>query len=179
LALKPTIYKFKISLSDMDRNYYDTLTLTLAKHPSETDERLMARLLAFCINAEEHLTFSTGLSTPEDPDIWAHSLDGQITSWIEIGEPAPEKIKKASRICPNVKVYSFNSRSNVWWNQESKHFLKINAQYFRFSWQAIQQFALLLDRTMEFSISISGDSAYISAAKGECEVTWKSLTQAE
>lgn len=159
----------------MDRDYYDTLQLTLAQHPSETEERMLARLLAFCINAEEHLSFSKGLSTPDEPDIWAHGLDGQFLTWIDVGEPAPERIKKATRQAKLVKVYSFNSKSNTWWQQDSKHFLKLNAEFYRFSWSAIQKFALLLERSMEFSISISNHSAYIATAKGECEITWEKL----
>ena len=107
MALKPTIYKFKIALTDLDRNYYDTLNLTIAQHPSETLERMMVRMLAFCINAQESLTLTKGLSTAEEPDLWAHTPDGRIALWIDVGEPAPDRIKKATRIAQMVKVYSF------------------------------------------------------------------------
>ena len=98
MALKPTIYKLRISLSDINRNFYDALNLTIAQHPSETLERMMARILAFCINAQEHLEFTKGLSAVDEPDIWVKSLDDQITLWIDVGEPAVDRIKKASRI---------------------------------------------------------------------------------
>jgi len=160
----------------MDKNYFDSFDLTVAKHPSETTERMMTRLLAFCINAQERLIFSKGLSTPDEPDIWAHGLDGQLLLWIDVGEPSPERIKKASRQAKSVKVYSFNSKSNVWWNQENKHFLKLNAEYFRFSWEDMKAFSPLLERTMELSISISTNSAYIACAKGDCEVVWEILS---
>ena len=75
MALKPTIYKFKIALTDLNRNYYDTLNLTIAQHPSETLERMMVRMLAFCINAQESLSLTKGLSTVEEPDLWAHTPD--------------------------------------------------------------------------------------------------------
>ena len=78
MALKPTIFKFKISLSDLNRNHYDTLNLTVAQHPSETAERMMVRVLAFCINAQEHLVFTPGLSAVDEPDLWVHTLDGQL-----------------------------------------------------------------------------------------------------
>ncbi len=94
MALKPTIYKLNINLSDLDRDYYDTIDLTLAQHPSETLERMMARVVAFCINAEEHLKFTKGLSEIEEPDIWARTLDDQIALWIDVGEPDVERIKK-------------------------------------------------------------------------------------
>jgi uncharacterized protein YaeQ len=75
VALKPTIYKLKITLADINQNHYDSLNLTIAQHPSETLERMMARVLAFCMNAREPLSFTKGLSSVEEPDIWAHTLD--------------------------------------------------------------------------------------------------------
>ena len=104
MALKPTIYKLKIALSDINRNYYDTLNLTIAQHPSETLERMMVRVLAFCINAQENLVFTKGLSAVEEPDIWARTLDDKISLWIELGEPAVDRIKKATRLAPAVKI---------------------------------------------------------------------------
>ena len=88
MAIKPTIYKLKIALSDLERNHYDTLNLTLALHPSETLERMMVRVLAYCINAQAHLSFTRGLSAIEEPDIWARTLDDQISLWIDLGEPS-------------------------------------------------------------------------------------------
>lgn len=93
MALKPTIYKHRISLSDLNRDYYDTLNLTVALHPSETIERMMVRVLAYCINAQEHLTFTKGLSEIEEPDIWLRSLDDQIRLWVDVGEPSADRIK--------------------------------------------------------------------------------------
>ncbi len=177
MALKPTIYKMRIDLSDLDRNYYDTLNLTLAKHPSETLERMMARVLAFCINAQEFLAFSKGLSAAEEPDIWARTLEDNISLWIDIGEPNPDRIKKATRIAPSVKIYSFNSKSNVWWEKSREQFRELKASVFQFQWGDMQTLATLVQRTMGLSVTISGDSAYIAAGSGECEVTW-SLLQA-
>lgn len=173
MALKPTIFKFKISLSDLNRNYYDTLNLTVAQHPSETPERMMVRVLAFCINAQEHLTFTQGLSAVDEPDIWAHSLDGQLALWIDVGEPAADRIKKATRLAQAVKVYSFNSKSNAWWAQNGAQFNKLEVDVYQFEWGKIEALARLLQRTMDLSITITGDSAYIAAESGECEVDWR------
>jgi len=175
VALKPTIFKFKISLSDLNRNYYDALNLTGAQHPSETPERMMARVLAFCINAQEHLLFTPGLSAVDEPDIWVHSLDGQLALWIDVGEPAADRIKKATRLAQTVKVYSFNSKSNAWWDQVSQAFNKLNVAVYQFEWEKIQALSVLLLRTMDLSITLSGDSAYIAAETGECEVDWRVL----
>ena len=175
MALKPTIYKFKIALTDLNRQYYDTLNLTIAQHPSETLERMMARMLAFCLNAQESLAFTKGLSSAEEPDLWAHTPDGQIALWIDVGEPAPERIKKATRIAQSVKVYSFNSKSNIWWMQEQAKFNPLNAAVFRFQWPDIQALAKLVQRTMDISVTVSEESAYVAAEAGECEVSWVAL----
>ncbi len=175
MALKPTIYKLNISLSDLDKNYYDTLPLTIARHPSETLERMMARVLAYCINAREHLAFTKGLSEAEEPDIWRRSLDNQLLLWIDLGEPAADRIKKATRLAQTVKVYSFNSKSDVWWQQSQAKFKQLSASVYRFQWQDIQSLARLVERTMEFSVTISDDSAHIAAELGECEVAWTVL----
>ncbi len=175
MALKPTIYKCKIALTDLNRNYYDTLNLTIAQHPSETLERMMVRMLAFCINAQESLTLTKGLSTVEEPDLWAHTPDGRIAMWIDVGEPAPDRIKKATRIAQTVKVYSFNSKSNVWWTQEREKFAPLTATVFQFSWPNIQALAKLAQRTMDISVTITEESAYVAAESGECEVGWSVL----
>lgn len=175
MALKPTIYKFKIALTDLNRNYYDTLNLTMAQHPSETLERMMARMLAFCLNAQESLAFTKGLSTAEEPDLCAHTPDGRIALWIDVGEPAPERIKKATRIAQTVKVYSFNSKSNVWWTQEQSKFNQLTAAVFQFQWPAMQALARQVQRTMDISVTITEESAYVATELGECEVSWAIL----
>ncbi len=175
MALKPTIYKFKIALTDLNRNYYDTLNLTIAQHPSETLERMMVRMLAFCINAQESLTLTTGLSTIEEPDLWAHTPDGRIALWIDVGEPAPDRIKKATRIAQTVKVYSFNSTSNVWKKKKKTKFNELTAITFQFQWPNIQALAKLVQRTMDISVTITEESAYVATELGECEVGWIAL----
>ena len=175
MAFKPTIYKLKINLADTDRNYYDTLNLTLAQHPSETLERMMARVLAFCINAQEHLVFTKGLSAVEEPDIWARTLDDRLSLWIDVGEPTVDRIRKATRLSPAVKVYSFNSKSDTWWSQGQAKVNELTASVFQFKWASIQALAALVKRTMELSVTITGETAYVAAESGECEVPWVTL----
>ncbi len=175
MALKPTIFKFKISLSDLNRHHYDTLSLTVAQHPSETGERMMVRVLAFCLNAQEHLAFTQGLSAVDEPDIWARTLGGELALWIDVGEPAADRIKKASRLAKVVKIYSFNSKSNAWWSQVEDQFNKLPVSVYQFEWQQVQVLTALLERTMDLSITITGDSAYVATAAGECEVDWLTL----
>lgn len=175
MALKPTIYKTKIALSDLDRQYYDTLNLTIAQHPSETIERMMVRVLVYCLNAQEYLEFTKGLSAVEEPDLWVRALDGQLMLWIDVGEPSFDRIKKATRLAKAVKIYSFNSKSDVWWGQGRDKFAELKASFFRFQWESIQTFAVLQQRTMDISITITGGSAYIAMESGECEVIWEPL----
>ncbi|VAX27154.1 YaeQ protein [hydrothermal vent metagenome] len=175
LALKPTIYKVRINLSDLDRNYYDTFHLTLAQHPSETLERMMVRVLAFCINAQASLVFTKGLCAVEDPDIWARTLDDQISLWIDVGEPSFERMKKARRLSPIVKIYSFNSKSHRWWTQGQTKFKTQKVSIFQFEWKTLQTLSALVKRTMDLSITITCDTAYVSAELGTCEVPWSVL----
>lgn len=175
MALKPTIYKIKIMLSDMERHCYQDLDLTVAQHPSETLERMMIRVLAFCINAQESLSFTKGLSSPDEPDIWARNLNGRLLLWVDVGEPAADRIKKATRLAETVRVYSFNSKSDVWWNQERRKFAELRAQVFRFPWEAAQAMAALVQRTMDFSVTIAGETAYLATENGNCEVPWEIL----
>ena len=179
MALKPTIYKFRIALSDLERDYYDSLSLTVAQHPSETDERMMARVLAFILNAQSDLSFTKGLSSTEEPDIWLRTMDDRISLWVDVGEPNPERIKKASHLSEQVSVYSFNSKSDVWWTQSQSKVSQISASVYRFNWQQIEVFASMLERRMDFSVTITGESAYIATQKGECEVTWELLQAAD
>ena len=175
MAIKPTIYKLNISLSDLNRNYYDTLNLTLAQHPSETLERMMVRVLAYCINAEENLAFAKGLNADDEPDIWAKTLDDQLTLWIDVGEPSVERIKKASRLAQALKIYCFNSKADVWWTQAQSKISQMKASIYRFQWEEIQTLAAMVQRTMDISVTITGDSAYVATELGECEINWEEL----
>ena len=177
MAIKPTIYKFRISLSDLNRDYYDTLNLTLAQHPSETIERMMVRVLSYCINAEETLSFTKGLSEVDEPDLWVRSMDEQTLLWIDVGEPAVDRVKKATRLAKKVMVYSFNSKSDVWWTQVQNKMKPLPASVFQFEWEEIVSLAAMVQRTMDMSVSITGDSAYIATESGECEVNWIPLQE--
>jgi len=144
-------------------------------HPSETTSRLMARVLAYLINVQARLSFTKGLSVVEEPDIWVRELGDQLSLWIDVGEPAVDRIKKAMRLAQQVKVYSFNSKADLWWQQNQTKLAQLNAAIYRFNAANIVAFAELLDRTMSYSVTISGDSAFIATEKGECQVTWQVL----
>lgn len=175
MALKPVVYKWLLNLSDLNRHNYADYHITLALHPSETLERLVARMVAFALNASEELAFTKGLSTVEEPDIWAKALDGQTDIWIEIGEPAPERVKKASHHAKHVKVYSFNSKSDVWWQQDESKFNRLNADFLQLNSADIAELAEDVQRTMKWFITISDNSASINTDIGERTVSWRLL----
>lgn len=175
MALKPVIYKLMLHISDLNRHLYENFNLTVAQHPSETEQRMVSRILAFCLNADAQLTFTKGLSTTEEPDLWQKSLDDQIDLWIEIGEPSVDRIKKSTRLAKRVKVYSFNSKSDVWWTQSESKFKSLDAQYFRFNPGEVAQLAEQVSRTMKWYITISDDCLSVTTETGECDVHVEAL----
>lgn len=127
MALKSTIYKADLQISNLDSNYYATHSLTLAKHPSETDERLMVRLIAFVLFASDSLAFGKGLSDDEEPDLWQKDLTGAIELWIEVGLPDERVLRKASGRSNQVALLMYGGRSaDIWWDQNSKALLKLD-----------------------------------------------------
>jgi uncharacterized protein YaeQ len=106
LALGATLYHFNVRLSDVDRSVYETLELKLAKHPSESDEYLVTRLLAYCLEYAEGIAFSRGLSSPEEPPIEVRDLTGTLQAWIEVGSPDAARLHKAAKAAPRVAVYT-------------------------------------------------------------------------
>jgi uncharacterized protein YaeQ len=116
MALKSTIYKAELNISDMDRHYYADHSLTIARHPSETDERMMIRVLAFALNAHEQLVFAKGLSDTEEPDLWQKDYTDAIMLWIEVGQPDERRLLKACGRAQQVHVYCYASSSSIWWN---------------------------------------------------------------
>jgi uncharacterized protein YaeQ len=163
MALKATIYKAELSIADMDRNYYDTHTLTLARHPSETDERMMVRLLAFAIHAHEHLTFTKGLFDTDEPDLWQKDLTGAIQLWIEVGQPDDKKLLKGAGRSEQVVVYSYNATSHIWWKalankvDRAKNLTVINLQS-----EATEQLAKMAQRTMQLQCTIQDGQIWLT-----------------
>jgi uncharacterized protein YaeQ len=117
MALKATIYKADIQIADMDRHYYGDHGLTIARHPSETDERVMIRVLAFALHAAEGLAFTKGLFDTDEPDLWEKDLTGAIKTWIEVGQPDDKRLMKACGRAEQVFVYSYSAASQVWFKQ--------------------------------------------------------------
>ena len=162
MALKPTIYKAQIELADSDSNRYQSLSLTLARHPSETVERMATRLLAYCLNVARGLEFTKGLSTADEPDIWLHSDSGEIEHWIEVGQPEHPRLKKACGRARKVSLFIFGKSSDTWWKLNGDAISALpHLSAWQFSWPEIVAVAELLGRTVQLSMSIVGGVIYI------------------
>ena len=118
MASNATIFKAVVQISDMDRQYYGDHALTLARHPSETDERMMMRLLAFVLHAHEALSFGRGLSTEEEPALWRKDLTGAIDLWVEVGQPEEKTLRRACGRAKRVCIYTYGGRgADQWWEK--------------------------------------------------------------
>lgn len=167
MALKPTIYKAQVELADSDRNCFDSLSLTLACHPSETVERMAVRLLAYCLQAQRGLEFTRGLSTAEEPDLWRHADSGEIEQWIEIGQPEEPRLRKACGRAGEVLVYAFGRSADTWWKLNGEAIAALpRLQVWQFAWPEVESVAKLLDRTVQLNISIVGGVLYVDNGSG-------------
>jgi uncharacterized protein YaeQ len=121
MALRSTIFKAELQIADMDRSYYHDHSLTIARHPSENDERMMMRLLAFALHADEALVFGNKIGNDDEPDLWQRDLTGAIDVWIDVGQPDEKQVRKACGRARQVIIYCFSGRSaDVWWGQVGK-----------------------------------------------------------
>lgn len=163
MALKSTIFKADLQIADMDRQYYDGHTLTIARHPSETDERMMVRILAFVLHAHEALSFGKGLSADDEPDLWQKDLTGAIDLWIDVGQPDEKRIMKACGRSNQVMIYSYSSMSNIWWNQiASKVDRAKNLSVFNLPAATSQALAKLAQRNMQLQCTIQDGQVWIN-----------------
>ena len=156
MALKATIFKAALQISDMDRHYYNEHLLTLARHPSETDERMMVRLLAFALHAAERLEFTKGLCADDEPEIWQRSLSDELELWIDVGQPDEDRIRKACNRSKQVIIYSYGGRGvTLWWQRLSDKLQRYsNLQVINLSDASTKALAQLVKRSMELHISI-------------------------
>ena len=116
MALKSTIFKVELSIADVERGYYRDHSLRIARHPSETDERMMVRLLAFALHADEALEFGRGLSAEDEPDLWQRDLTGAIERWIDVGLPDEREVRKACGRARSVDILAYGGRAvELWW----------------------------------------------------------------
>lgn len=176
MALKATIYKAELSIADMDRNYYATHALTLAKHPSETDERVMVRLLAFAIHADEALTFTKGLFDVDEPDLWQKDLTGAIELWINVGQPDEKIMLKASGRSERVVVYSYAATSHIWWKGVANKVERCkNLTVIDLPADATEQLGKMAQRTMQLQCTIQDGQIWLTDGTSTVEIGRETL----
>lgn len=171
MALKSTIHKVDLQIADMDRHYYQQHVLTLAKHPSETEERMMVRLLAFAIYADEALVFGKGLSDDEEPDLWLKDLTGAIQLWIDVGLPDERLIRKACGRARQVVIVIYGGRiADMWWDQNAKALQK-QKNLTVINLPETQALAGLAERGMQVSCNVQDGQLFISTDSMALEIT--------
>ena len=164
MAQKATIHKVELSISDMDRHYYETHNLTVAKHPSETDERLMVRILAFALNADERLEFSRGLSSDDEPDIWQKSLSNELELWVALGLPSDKIVRQSCSKANKVVVYCYGGKTaEMWWDKIKNSTTRFdNLQVVNFSENDTNELSKLANRSMKLQVNIQDGNVMAS-----------------
>lgn len=165
MALKSTIFKLDLAVSDLDRNHFASHALTLARHPSETDARMMVRVLAFALNADDALEFGPGLSNEDEPDLVRKDLTGAIELWIDVGLPAEREIRKAAGRAREVKVYLYGGRAAaMWWEQNEQALARVgNVSVVNIDEDSVARLASLAERNMRFDCTIQEGQVWLAS----------------
>lgn len=177
MALKATIFKATVQVADMDRHYYDELQLTLARHPSETDERMMVRLLAFILNASERLQFTRGISTEDEPDLWQKSLSDEIELWIDLGLPDESRIRKACSRAQRVRLYTYGARAMPpWWEKMRDKVRRFsNLEVVHIPADAVSALAALAEKSMALQCTVEDGQIWLGNAASTVSVVPEQL----
>jgi uncharacterized protein YaeQ len=171
MALNATIFKFDLTITDMDRGYYASHALVLARHPSETDERMMVRLLAFALNASEALAFGRGLSSEDEPDVWEKDLTGAIQLWIEVGLPEEKAVRKACGRSTQVCIYAYGRGAGRWWQDAQSGLTRPdNLTVIELPQAATQAMAALAQRTLQLQCTVQDGTVWLTDGKNTVEV---------
>ena len=181
MALKSTIYKANLQLADMDRQVYGDHTLTLALHPSETEERLMVRLLAFALHVTADdtrgtLQFARGLADADEPDLWQRDLTDQLIHWIEVGQPDERRMAKACGRAERVTVYCYSNAAPIWWaGLETKVSRLRNLEVWRIAAESSQALAAMAQRSMQLQLTMQDAHIWVSDTSRSVEIVPQAL----
>ncbi len=179
MALKASIFKADLQIADIDRHYYHEHALTIARHPSETDERMMVRLLAFACHADAGLVFGKGLSDVEEPDLWRKDLTGAIDLWIEVGQPDEKRMRKACSRAAQVVIYSYGSNGALWWSQVAAKVRHVkNLTVLALPAPTAQSLARLAQRTMQLQCTIDDGEIWMRMDQAAVPVPLTALQRA-
>lgn len=163
MAQPATIYRAGIQLSDIDRGLYESLQVTVARHPSETEERLLARILAYALYYEPELTFTKGVGAGDEPDLWVKGPDGRVKCWVEVGLPDAERLIKASRHSEQVVLCAFGSALSVWEKQQLPKLAGIaNLTVISLEQSFLKQLTGRLQRSISWSLTVTEGTLYLT-----------------
>lgn len=181
MAIKATIFKTNLQIADMERHYYQNHALTLAQHPSETDERMMVRLLVFALHADEYLEFGQGMTNDEEADLWLKDLTGSIKLWIDVGTPDEKLIRKACGRADHVVVYCYGGRvADIWFAQNRAQFERQkNLTIVNLPVESTRALARLAQRTMDLQCTIQDGQVWFSDGDASVSVERVALKTAD
>ncbi|MEX8519978.1 MAG: YaeQ family protein [Leptothrix sp. (in: b-proteobacteria)] len=177
MALKATIHKAQLQIADMDRGVYADHALTIARHPSETDERMLIRVLALALwaPADDHrgaLELAKSLWDTDEPDLWQRDLTGELIHWVEVGQPDDRRLMKASSRAEQVSVLSFSASTPIWWAALSSKLTRApKVAVWQIDAEQSQALAALCERSMQWQVSIQDGTVWISSERGNVEIT--------
>jgi len=164
MALKSTIIKAQLALSDMDKHVYETLSLTVAQHPSENEQRLMIRILAFALHYQERLEFTKGLCADDEPEVWLKNYNEEIELWIELGLPDEKRVKKACNRAKDVVLYCYGENNQeIWWQKnQPKLYSHDNLSVISLPYEATSQLATMVKRGMNLTVTVQDGEIWVS-----------------
>ncbi|ADZ91136.1 YaeQ family protein [Marinomonas mediterranea] len=183
MAINSTVYKASIQVSDMDRNHYQSYDLTVALHPSETILRMMVRLLVFSMLADEkegdeQLSFTKGISTEEEPDLWQKNFSDEVLLWVELGQPDEKRMRKACGRSKSVVIVNYHDKSEVWWKEmKSKLSRFSNLRTLSLKEEQVTALEALCERTMQLNVTVQDGEFWVSSDNGSCTIRpeWRSF----
>ncbi len=176
MAIKATIYKATIQLSDLDRNVYGDHSVTIARHPSETDERMLVRLFAYVLNVpagpdEQPLEFAKDMWEPDEPSLWQKDATGRIVHWIEVGQPDEKRLLRTTARVGRVSVYSFSANTVMWWKGLASKLTRTrNLSVWQIPSVQSQALAALAQRTMQIQVTIQDGSIWVGDSTRSVEI---------
>jgi len=164
MALKSTVFRVRLNVADLDRNVFEDFSLSVARHPSETDARMMLRIAAFALNADSGLVFGRGISTDDEPDLWRKDLAGVIEQWIELGTPDPDRLRKACGRAREVLLYAYGERAlAVWHGRHAATLARFsNLSVYSISDAELEALGALASQGMELQCTISGGELWLT-----------------
>lgn len=175
MALKATIYKADLNIANMDVHQYGDYQLTMALHPSETIERLMVRILAYARYADEALEFTKDLFETDEPALWQKDLTGQLQTWIEVGLPDEDKVKKASARCDKVVVVTYGSAVDEWYKRSSKIKTLKNVEVWQLTEATTIAIQALCERTMQLQLNVMDGEWTLIGDNAQAVIEWTQL----